>query len=162
EYVEGGSLSSLAGKPQPPDQAARWLRTLARAVHFAHSQKIVHRDLKPSNVLISSDGQLKLCDFGVAKVLTGSDLQTLQGLLVGTPESMAPEQAHGEGRQASPATDVYALGAILYTLLTGRSPFQAASVIDTLDQVRAQEAVAPRRLQPRIPRDLETICLKCL
>jgi WD40 repeat protein len=163
EYVDGGSLSTrLAGKPQPPRQAATWLRTLAWAVHYAHGQGIVHRDLKPSNVLVTAGGELKLCDFGVAKRLTGSDLQTLSGLLVGTPEYMAPEQALGGGQQAGPAADVYALGAMLYTMLTGRPPFQGASMLDTLDQVRAQEPVPPRRLQPAVPRDLETICLKCL
>ena len=161
EYVDGGSLSTrLAGKPQPPRQAAEWLRTLAGAVHYAHGQGIIHRDLKPSNVLLSTDGQLKLCDFGVAKPLTGSDLKTQSGLLVGTPEYMAPEQARGQA--AGPAADIHALGAMLYTMLTGRPPFQGASVSDTLDQVRAQEPVGPRRLQPGVPRDLETICLKCL
>ncbi|MDR3634440.1 MAG: WD40 repeat domain-containing serine/threonine protein kinase [Isosphaeraceae bacterium] len=163
EYVDGGSLSSrLAEKTQPPAQAAQWLATLARAVHYAHGQGIVHRDLKPSNVLLTSDGLLKLCDFGVAKQVSGSDLQTLGGLLMGTPEYMAPEQADGQGRHAGPPADVYALGAILYTMLTGRPLFQSTAVIETLDQVRNQEPVPPRRLRPSVPRDLETICLKCL
>jgi WD40 repeat protein len=113
-------------------------------------------------VLLTRDGQLKLCDFGVAKRLTGSDLQTLSGLLVGTPEYMAPEQARGGAEAVGPAADIYALGAVLYTTLTGRSPFQAASVLGTLEQVCAQEPVSPRRLQPAVPRDLETICLTCL
>jgi len=163
EYVEGGSLSArLAGAPQAPFRAASWLSTLARAVHYAHGQGIVHRDLKPSNVLLTSDGHLKICDFGVAKILTASAGETLGGLLIGTPEYMAPEQADGEGRFAQPASDVYALGAILYTMLTGRPVFQGASVLETLEQVRRREPVSPRRLRPAIPRDLETICLKCL
>lgn len=163
ECVEGGSLGArMAGNPLPPQRAASWLSTLARAVHHAHGQGIVHRDLKPSNVLLTADGQIKLGDFGVAKQLSGSDLKTLGGLLVGTPEYMAPEQADGQGGDAGPSADVYALGAILYAMLTGRPPFQSASVLDTLEQVRSQEPVSPRRLQPAIPRDLETICLKCL
>ena len=163
EHVDGGSLSArLAGAPQPPFRAASWLVTLARAVHYAHGQGIVHRDLKPSNVLLTADGHLKICDFGVAKLLTASAGETLGGLLIGTPEFMAPEQADGEGRLAQPVSDVYALGAILYTMLTGRPVFQGASVLETLEQVRRREPLSPRRLQPAIPRDLETICLKCL
>ena len=155
-------MRSLAGAPQSPQRAATWLLTLARAVHYAHTQGIVHRDLKPSNVLLTADGVLKICDFGVAKILTASAGETLGGLLIGTPEFMAPEQADGEGRLAQPATDVYALGAILYVMLTGRPVFQGASILDTLEQVRRREPLSPRRLQPAIPRDLVTICLKCL
>jgi WD40 repeat protein len=163
EYVDGGNLNTrLDGKPQQPTQAAEWLLILARAVHYAHGQGIVHRDLKPSNVLLTAEGTLKLCDFGVAKVSAGSSLETLGGQLVGTPEYMAPEQADGQARLAGPEADVYALGAILYTMLTGRPPFQSASILDTLERVRTQEPVSPRRLQPSVPRDLETICLVCL
>ncbi|WP_422927114.1 WD40 repeat domain-containing serine/threonine protein kinase [Singulisphaera sp. PoT] len=163
EFVDGGSLSQqLADRPWTAAKSAHAVSTLARAVHHAHGQGIVHRDLKPSNVLITADGRLKLCDFGVAKQLTGTDLKTLNGLLVGTPEYMAPEQADGRGEQAGPAADVYALGAILYTTLTGRPPFQSASLLDLLEQVRSREPMPPRRLQPAVPRDLETICLKCL
>jgi WD40 repeat protein/serine/threonine protein kinase len=163
EYVDGGNLNTrLGGKPQPADRAAEWLLTLARAVHYAHCQGIVHRDLKPSNVLVTTEGQLKLCDFGVAKVMTGSTHETQGGLLVGTPEYMAPEQAHGQARHAGPVADVYALGTILYAILTGRPPFQSASMLETLEQVRSQEPVPPRRLQPSVPHDLQTICLKCL
>jgi serine/threonine protein kinase len=162
EFVDGGSLAArLAGRPQPSGQAAAWLEALAHAVHYAHQHGIVHRDLKPSNVLLTGDGQPKVCDFGVAKHLEGSDVQTRSGTLVGTAEYMAPEQAEGKA-EVGPAADIYALGALLYTMLTGRPPFQGASTLDTLDQVRTLEPVAPRRLQPTLPRDLETICLKCL
>ncbi|WP_020465699.1 protein kinase domain-containing protein [Singulisphaera acidiphila] len=163
EFVDGGNLGSrLAGNPQSPALAAQWLLTLAHAVHYAHGQGIVHRDLKPSNVLLTADGRLKLCDFGVAKLVTGSGLDTLGGQLVGTPEYMAPEQADGQGRLAGPVSDVYGLGGILYTMLTGRPAFQSPSVLGTLEQVLSREPIAPRRLQPAVPRDLETICLKCL
>ncbi|SIO63115.1 Serine/threonine protein kinase [Singulisphaera sp. GP187] len=163
EYVDGGNLGNrVAGNPQSPELAARWLVILAHAVHYAHGQGIVHRDLKPSNVLLTADGRLKLCDFGVAKLVTGSGLATLGGQLVGTPEYMAPEQADGQGRLAGPVSDVYGLGGILYTMLTGRPPFQSPSVLGTLEQVLTSEPISPRRLQPAVPRDLETICLKCL
>jgi WD40 repeat protein len=162
EFVAGGSLAQrLAGRPAPPRQAAAWLEPLARAAHYAHQQDIIHRDLKPSNVLLTGDGQPKICDFGVAKLLAGSDLKTLSGMLVGTAEYMAPEQAEGQAA-AEPATDVYALGVILYECLTGRPPFKGTSTLDTLNQVRLVEPVPPRRLQPLVPRDLETICLTCL
>jgi WD40 repeat protein len=162
EFVEGGNLAErLAGQLPPPRQAAAWLEPLARAVHYAHQQGIIHRDLKPSNILLTRDGQPKICDFGVAKLVAGSGLKTLSGVLVGTAEYMAPEQAGGRPA-AEPATDVYALGAILYELLTGRPPFKGISTLDTLNQVKEQEPVPPRRLQPRVPRDLETIALKCL
>jgi WD40 repeat protein/tRNA A-37 threonylcarbamoyl transferase component Bud32 len=161
EFVEGGSLAArLAGRPQPPRQAAAWLETLARAIHCAHAAGIVHRDLKPSNVLLTADGQPKICDFGVAKRLEGSDVRTQSGMLVGTAEYMAPEQAAGQ--EVGPAADIHALGALLYTLLTGRPPFQAGSVFETLSQVRTEEPVPPSHLQPQVPRDLQTICLKCL
>jgi tRNA A-37 threonylcarbamoyl transferase component Bud32 len=162
EYVAGGNLSvHVAGRPQSPRQAASWLEALARAAHYAHQRGIVHRDLKPSNVLLTPEGDPKICDFGVAKLLTGSDVKTMSGMLVGTAEYMAPEQASA-GAAVGPAADTYALGAILYAVLTGRPPFQGTSVLHTLEQVRQQEPVPLRRLQPRVPADLETICLKCL
>ncbi len=162
EFVEGGNLAAFgAGRPQPPRQAAAWLEILARAVHYAHGQGIVHRDLKPSNVLLTADGQPKICDFGVAKFVTSAALKTQSGMLIGTAEYMAPEQAEGNA-PVGPAADIYALGAILYALLTGRPPFQGLSPLHTLEQVRREEPVTPGRLQPRIPRDLETICLRCL
>src|SRR5262249_53996491 len=162
EFVEGGSLAQrLAGRPAPRRQAAAWLEPLARAVHYAHGQDIIHRDLKPSNILLTGDGQPKICDFGVAKLLAGADLKTLSGMLVGTAEYMAPEQAEGK-TAAKPATDVYALGAILYEMLTGRPPFKGTSTLDTLNQVRQVEPVPPRCFQPLVPRDLEIMCLPCL
>jgi WD40 repeat protein/tRNA A-37 threonylcarbamoyl transferase component Bud32 len=162
ELVDGGNLAGrLAGRPQPPRPVAAWLESVARAVHYAHERGIVHRDLKPSNILLTGEGQPKICDFGVAKLLTGSDLKTMSGTLIGTAEYMAPEQALGK-TGVGPAADIYALGAILYTALTGRPPFQGTSAFDTLDQVRSQEPVPPRRLSSQVPRDLDTICLKCL
>jgi WD40 repeat protein len=162
EFADGGNLAGrLAGRPQPPRQAASWLEALALAVHYAHGQGIVHRDLKPSNVLLTAEGQPKICDFGVAKFLTGAGARTLSGTVLGTAEYMAPEQALGKA-QVGPAADIYALGAILYTALTGRPPFQGTSVWHTLEQVLRQEPLLPHRLQPSVPRDLETICLKCL
>jgi tetratricopeptide (TPR) repeat protein len=163
EFVAGGSLAKkLAGKPQPAREAAQLVETLARAMHFAHQHGIMHRDLKPANVLLTSDGVPKITDFGLAKRLEADSSQTRSGTLVGTPSYMAPEQARGQVREVGPPADVYALGAILYELLTGRPPFLAATVLDTLEQVRSQEPVPPSRLQPKVSADLETICLKCL
>jgi WD40 repeat protein len=175
EYVPGGSLArKLNGAPLPPREAARLAETLARAVHAAHQRGVVHRDLKPSNILLAQDGTPKIADFGLAKFLdeaaSGSNLEahtaaayrTQTGAVLGTPSYMAPEQALGASRDASPLVDVYALGAILYELLTGRPPFRADSAFDTLVLVRREEPVPVRRLQPTVPRDLETICLKCL
>lgn len=163
EYAEGGSLASrLDGKPVRPKQAANMVQTIAGAVHYAHQQGIVHRDLKPANVLQAKDGTLKLTDFGLAKSLKEDSQQTGAGNILGTPSYMAPEQAEGRNQDIGPASDIYALGAILYELLTGRPPFVGESVLDTLQMVQAAEPVPPRRLQPTIPADLETICLKCL
>ncbi len=163
ELVEGGSLAArLAGAPQAPGDAARLLEVLAHAMHHAHEQGIVHRDLKPTNVLLTTDGVPKVSDFGLAKRLDDPSGQTQSGSIVGTPSYMAPEQASGGGHTVGPAVDVYALGAILYEMLTGRPPFRGATVLETLEQVRSQDPVSPRVLQPRCPRDLETVCLKCL
>jgi serine/threonine-protein kinase len=165
EYVDGGSLSrKIAGVPMPPRQAAQMGETLARAMHHAHGHQIVHRDLKPANVLMTADGQPKITDFGLAKRMDGlSSGQTHSGAILGTPSYMAPEQALGKTKEASAVTDVYALGAILYEMLTGRPPFEGETALDTLQQVQKNDPVPPTRLQGnKIPRDLETICLKCL
>jgi serine/threonine protein kinase len=191
EYVAGGSLAQrVAGKPQPPEAAAALIETLARAIDYAHSQGVVHRDLKPGNILLASGVASaprgieeanprgadatplaksipKIADFGLAKYTAAAspgrtDGPTRPGLIVGTPAYMAPEQAAATPETVGPTADVYALGAILYELLAGRPPFQGANAMDTLLQVRLLEPIAPRVWQPKAPRDLETITLKCL
>jgi WD40 repeat protein len=163
EFVEGGSLDQkLQATAQPAQAAAEMVETLARAVHYAHQRGVVHRDLKPSNVLLTADGQPKITDFGLAKRLDVERGQTRTGAIVGTASYMAPEQASGKSKHVGPAADVYALGAVLYEMLTGRPPFNAVNLMDTLTQVIQEEPVPPRRLQPKLPHDLETICLKCL
>jgi WD40 repeat protein/tRNA A-37 threonylcarbamoyl transferase component Bud32 len=176
EFCGGGSLErKLDGTPLPPKEAAVLVETLARAMQAAHEQKVIHRDLKPANVLLAEDGTPKITDFGLAKKLDEAG-QTQSGVIMGTPSYMAPEQAgykpdaqargphkpDAQARGIGPAADVYALGAILYECLTGRPPFKAATAFDTVMQVVADEPVPPSQLQPKTPRDLETICLKCL
>ncbi len=163
EYVAGGNLCQrLDGRPRPARETAQLIEKLARAIQHAHEQGIIHRDLKPANVLLTLDGEPKITDFGLAKLLDANDHQTRSGALLGTPSYMAPEQASGNGKEIGPATDIYALGAILYEMLAGRPPFRGLTTIHTLQQVRSDEPVSPRRLQPTVPRDLETICLKAL
>jgi serine/threonine protein kinase len=187
EFVDGPSLAEcLKDGPLPPRRAAEVAEVLARAVHYAHQRGIVHRDLKPGNVLlgVASPGPAaerirsdaspaphrtapatwfpKIADFGLAKLVDAEISQTLTGAIMGSPGYMAPEQADGRIKDIGPATDVYALGVILYEMLTGQPPFAATTPFEVLEQIRAQEPVAPTRLIKGLPRDLETICLKCL
>ena len=187
EWVEGGSLANrLDGTPWPPGEAAALVETLARAIHVAHGEGVVHRDLKPANILLQSgrgreartdrgessrpDSRLdpasvlcpKITDFGLAQPTEGGQTLTQSGFLVGTPGYMAPEQAGGKRALVGPATDIYALGVVLYQLLTGQLPFRGDSTLEVLRAVTSDEPARPRRLQPRLPRDLEAITLHCL
>jgi serine/threonine-protein kinase len=189
ELAPGGTLAQkLRGIPFPVRPSAQLVETLARAIHHAHQHGIVHRDLKPANILLVSGGVVsgelsgetplttqdsplttpKITDFGLAKILTdqravsGLPGQTQSGAIMGTPSYMSPEQASGRTKAIGPAADIYALGAILYEMLTGRPPFRAESSLETLQQVLSQDPVPPRLWQPKVPHDLETVCLKCL
>jgi serine/threonine protein kinase len=163
EFIGGGSLAQkLNGLPMPAAKAAGLMATLARAIHLAHERGIVHRDLKPANVLLTEDGTPKITDFGLAKRLDRDSGRTRSGAIMGTPAYMAPEQASGKSKEVGPATDVYALGAILYELLTGQAPFRAETPIDTVLLVLEREPPPPRALNPMAARELEAICLKCL
>jgi WD40 repeat protein/tRNA A-37 threonylcarbamoyl transferase component Bud32 len=160
KLVEGGSLEqNLARYEKDPKAAAQLVATVARAVHHAHQRQLLHRDLKPGNVLLDQEGRPHVADFGLAKRLSGAG-EASQSAGAGTPEYMAPEQARGE--RLTTAADVYGLGGILYALLAGRPPFQGASPWETIEQVLAREPVPPSRQRPACPRDLETICMKCL
>jgi len=162
-YVDGQSLwQRVKEAPLSPKVAARIMQQVAEAVQYAHEQGIVHRDLKPQNILLTKEGQPKVTDFGLAKKQGGDSSLTATGQILGTPSYMPPEQTKGTSDQVGPLADVYSLGATMYCLLTGRPPFQAATPLETMLQVANQEPVTLRQLNPSIPRDLETICLKCL
>ena len=163
EYIEGGSLAkTLSGEPLPAREAAQLVLTLARAVHFAHQHGVVHRDIKPANVLLGANGVLKLTDFGLAKLLAAEGNPTKSNAILGTAKYMAPEQAERRLRNIGPHTDVYGLGVLLYELLTGRPPFRGDTDLSIRTQIVTAEPVPPRRLRAQVPRDLETVCLKCL
>jgi serine/threonine protein kinase len=188
----GSLQEQLSAKPFPPLQASRLVETLARAVEYAHQRGIIHRDLKPTNILLQREegGGIKngaerpdlgcpvffssldphpsslvpkITDFGLAKLIDdGQALLTRTDTILGTPSYISPEQSEGKWRQVGASTDIYALGAVLYALVTGQPPFLAETPIDILLRVRTEEPVPPRRLRASIPQDLETICLKCL
>ncbi|MDB5384870.1 MAG: pknB 3 [Planctomycetaceae bacterium] len=163
ELLESGNLAQKsAGAPQPAPAAATLVAVLAQAVQFAHQHGIVHRDLKPANILLSEDGTPKISDFGLARQVAADADLTLTGMLIGTPSYMAPEQSRGSSDAVAPAVDIYALGALLYEMLTGRPPFRADSAAETARQVIEEEPAPPSRLNAKVPLDLETICLKCL
>src|SRR5579884_3139045 len=163
ELVEGGSLATrLKQGPLASRDAAALVEQLARAVQHAHERGILHRDLKPANVLLTKEGEPKVTDFGLAKQLNADEGLSQTGHVLGTPSYMAPEQAAGRVRAAGPATDVYALGAVLYECLTGQPPLRGTTPLETMQQVLTREPVPPRRLNPAVPRDLETVCLRCL
>jgi WD40 repeat protein/tRNA A-37 threonylcarbamoyl transferase component Bud32 len=163
ELVEGRSFAEvLAGNPLSPAEAARIVAQVAATMGHAHAHGVLHRDLKPSNVMLDALGQPRVLDFGLARSGESAGDPTLTGTVMGSPSYMPPEQALGRHREVTVRSDVYSLGAILYEALTGRAPFRAASAVETLRLVTGQEPVAPRELNPRLPRDLETICLRCL
>lgn len=162
-YIEGQSLAArISDGPLPPREAAATVRSVAEAVHYAHQAGVIHRDLKPANILLDRAGHPRVTDFGLAKRVKGDSHLTGTGQVLGTPSYMPPEQAGGAAGRIGPAADVYALGAVLYALLTGRPPFYAANPLDTLVQVLHEEPVSPRQLNAHVPRDMETISLKCL
>jgi serine/threonine protein kinase len=163
EYVPGGNLSSLVRDgPVPPKQAAALVKTIAEAIDYAHQQGLLHRDLKPSNILLDETGQPRITDFGLARRVEKESFLTITGQVLGSPNFMPPEQAGAKSTKAGRYSDVYALGGILFYLTTGRPPFLSESVAQTLQLVLHTEPVSPRLLNPAVPLDLATICLKCL
>jgi len=163
DYVEGKSLSDVVRRtPLPPERAARYVQIIAEAIHYAHQRGILHRDLKPHNVLIDTNDQPRVTDFGLARQLELDSDLTVSGAILGTPSYMPPEQAAGKRREISARSDVYSIGAILYDCITGRPPFRADTPVDTLRQVLDADPAPPRLLNRKVPRDLEVICLKCL
>ena len=163
EYVEGESLANrIKHEPLSFDAVARLLSVVARVVDHLHAQGVVHRDLKPSNILLDRDDRPYVTDFGLAKVFVPGSEATATGVIAGTPSYMAPEQAAGRNSEVGPAADIYSLGAILYELLTGEPPFRRENPLDTLLDILGREPPYPRQFNPRIPRGLELICLKCL
>jgi serine/threonine protein kinase len=163
EYLAGGNLTrQLAGRPAPPDRAAELVYTLAGAVAHAHQRGVVHCDLKPANVAFTAGAVPKLIDFGLARLPDDPTGPEEEGVLLGTPAYMAPEQIEGRPQKVGAAADVYGLGAVLYELLTGRPPFRAPTRTATLGQVCRREPVPPGAHQPGVPVDLEAICLCCL
>lgn len=162
-YVDGSDLERIVrDRPMSPADAASLLASVADAVHYAHEQGVVHRDLKPGNILVGRDGQPRVTDFGLARQFAADERLTVQGEVLGTPGYMPPEQAAGESRNVNAAGDIYSLGAVLYRIVTGRPPFQAATQLETIQQVLENDPVSPRLLNRAIPRDLENIILKCL
>jgi serine/threonine protein kinase len=163
DYVEGKDLAQMVGqRALPPRRAARYVERIARAIHYAHERGILHRDLKPSNVLIDRNDQPRITDFGLAKRLEDSASLTVTGQVLGSPNFMPPEQAGAKHGKTGRPSDVYALGGILYYLLTARAPFHAESLEHVIGQVLHAEPIPPRLLNPAVPKDLETITLKCL
>lgn len=162
-FVDGPSLAAyVSDNSLPPNEAAELVLKVSAAIAYAHQHGVIHRDLKPANILLDQGTEPRITDFGLAKRLEDDSELTKTGAIMGSVYYMPPEQAAGKTEEVGPAADIYALGAVLYKLLTGRPPFQAPTPIETIRQVISHEPVQPRRLNPRIPQDLETICLKCL
>lgn len=164
DYIDGQSLAEIVKEngALPPEDATTLMISIANAVQYLHERQVIHRDLKPSNILIDDDGTPFITDFGLAKILEGDSTQTMSGTIIGTPSYMPPEQASGKKTDPTPENDVYSLGAVFYEMLTGRPPFKKDSPLDTLVDVIEGEATLLTRLNSKIPRELEIICLKCL
>lgn len=164
EYIAGRTLSQIVRTdgPMKPKQAAELMTAIAEAVHYAHDKGVIHRDIKPANVIVDEADRPRVTDFGIAKQLEVDTALTATGQILGTPEYMSPEQAQGQQSEIDRRSDVFSLGATLYAMLTGRSPFRDEEIYATLQNVIEEDPTSPRKLQPKIDKDLETICLKCL